>query len=67
MICSSSAAGPLDQFVVLDALLDEVVDRAHVLLLGRADRLVLVGVDQRADALVGEDLAEQALPARGRR
>ena len=52
---------PLQQFVGLDAALDQAADGPDVLLLGLADRLVLVGVDQRADALVGEDLGEQAL------
>ena len=52
---------PLQQLVRFDAVLDQVEDRPHVLLLGLADRLVLVGVDQRADALVREDLGEQPL------
>ena len=59
MIFSSSARVRFTSSSSLHALLDQVVDRPHVLLLGRADRLVLVGVDQRADALVREHLAEQ--------
>src|SRR6185437_15698776 len=50
---------PLDEFVRLDALLDEAEDGSHVLLLSRADRLVFVGVNERADPFVGEDLAQE--------
>src|SRR5205823_1511417 len=49
------------QLIRLDALLDEGMDGADVLALGATDCLVLVGVDQRADALVAEDLREQPL------
>ena len=54
-------AGALDQFLGFDGALGEVEDAADVLLHGAADLLVLVGVDQGADAFVGEHLGEQAL------
>jgi hypothetical protein len=43
------------------ALLDQGVASPRVLLLRPAEGLVLVGVNQRADALVGEDLGQQPL------
>src|SRR5262249_40154108 len=50
----------LEQFVRLDAALDQGEDRPNVFLLRLADRLIFVGVDERTDAFVGEDFGEQA-------
>ena len=46
--------------------LDQLLDAAHVALARAADLPVLVGVDERADALVREDLGQQALVDAGR-
>jgi hypothetical protein len=53
-------AGAFDEFVGFDALSGEHLDGAHVLFLGRADLLIFVGVDERADAFVGKDFGQQA-------
>ena len=58
------ALGALHQLVGLDALLGQQLDGADVLLLRRPDVLVLVRVDQRAQAVVGEHLAQQAFVQR---
>ena len=50
--------GPRHELVGLHAGLDQFVNRPDVPLLGRADRLVLVGVDECANPLVGEDLGQ---------
>jgi hypothetical protein len=47
------------ELVFLDGALDQLLDRPHVAASRAADLLVVVGVDQRADALVREDLGEQ--------
>ncbi len=54
-------SGALDQLIGLRALLRQQLEGAHVLFLGRTDVLILVGVNQRADAFVGKNFREQAL------
>ena len=58
------AAGALHELVGFGPLLGQQLDRAHVLLLGRADLLVLVRVNQRAEALVRKHFGEQPLVQR---
>ena len=54
------SARAAQQFIVLDPRLNQGIDGTGVLFLGLADRLVLIGMHQGADALVGEDFREQA-------
>ena len=56
--------GALHQLVGLDGLLGQQLNGPHVLLLGGPDLLVLVRVNQRADAVVGEHLGQQAFVQR---
>ena len=51
----------LHQLVGLDGLLGQQLNGPHVLLLRGPDMLVLVRIDQRPEAVVGEHLAQQAL------
>ncbi len=55
-----AGAGAFDQLIHLDAFLRQDLDRAYVLFLRRANLLILVGVDERADAFVGKNFREQA-------
>ncbi len=52
--------GALDQFLAFHGAAGQVEDAADVLFQGAADLLELVAVDERADALVGEDFGQQA-------
>ncbi len=54
------APAALHEFIGFNGLFGEQLDRAHVLFLGGADLLVFVGVNERADAVVGKNLGEQA-------
>ena len=56
-----SSAGPLDDFLLLDRLADQVANGPDVLFQGAPHGLVFVGVDHRADAFVGENFGEQRL------
>ena len=53
-------AGAAQQLIVFYSGLNQGMDRPRILLLSAADRLVFVGMDQRADPFVGEDLGQQA-------
>src|SRR6185437_12358994 len=52
-------ARTLDEFLRLHGLLGQHLNRANILLFGRTNLLVFVGVDERADAFVGKNLGEQ--------
>jgi hypothetical protein len=49
----------LEQFFGFDGLSGQQLYRVHVLLLGRADVVVLVGMDERAVPMVVEHLTQQ--------
>ena len=53
--------GAVEQLLALHGGAGEVVDKADVALGGLADLLVIVAVDERADALVGKNFVEQAV------
>lgn len=52
-------AGAFDEFRAVDGFAGEQEELADVLFEGAADLFVFVGVDEGADAFVGEDLGEQ--------
>lgn len=52
-------AGTFDQFGVIDGFAGEEEQLADVFFEGASDLFVFVGVDEGADAFVGEDLGEQ--------
>ncbi len=56
----------LYQFIRFDRGLGQRLNRADVFLLCGPDLLILVRVNQRADAVVGENLGQQTLVPRGR-
>ncbi len=53
--------GAVKQFLALHGVAREVVEEAHVALGGLADLLVVVRVDERADAFAGEYLVDKAV------